>query len=179
MWTKDLLRPESPETEVASDDGGDQSYKEVATETTRMEDDINDKDVYCGRDKRSHIHPGNKRFRKLITEHRESYQTAVLREEKTRITAQIIEIVHKYGGRFMKSDEKSGKWFEVSEAYAHDKVSHALRSAKDPHRIRVPRKRVQKEDQPTKAEDEALRRLLMTQEKLYSDLISKQKAIIC
>jgi len=88
---------------------------------------ITDVDVYCGRDKRTHAHPGNKRFRELITSHRESYQTATLRENKTKITSDIIETVHGYGGRFLKLDEEAGQWFEVDSAYTHDKVSHALR----------------------------------------------------
>ena len=139
--------------------------------------DISDMDVYCGRDKRNHSHPGNIRFRDLIKAHRERYQNASLREYKTRITSEIIGIVHSYGGRFLKLNEETGHWYEVDGAYIHDKVSHALRSAKDPDRPRPQRRRPPRVEEPTAAEDEAFWKLVGKQEKIYVELQRKKESL--
>jgi hypothetical protein len=47
-------------------------------------------DVICGRGK-SVSHPGNKRFRRLILAQKEAYQKATRRDDKTRITFEIVE----------------------------------------------------------------------------------------
>lgn len=134
---------------------------------------ICDVDVYCGRDKRTHSHPGNKRFRELIASYREQYQQASLREQKTRITTEIINQVHSYGGRFMKlRDEGSSlqEWYEVDAANTHDKVSHALRSAKDPTRPRQAKERKVKIEKPTPMEEEIFQRVLTKQKHYYREL---------
>jgi hypothetical protein len=46
-------------------------------------------DVICGRGK-SVSHPGNQRFRRLILAKKEAYQKAKRRDEKTRITFEIV-----------------------------------------------------------------------------------------
>ena len=46
-------------------------------------------DIICGRGARM-SHPGNQRFRDLVLAHRASYQKAKRREDKTRITAEIV-----------------------------------------------------------------------------------------
>lgn len=46
-------------------------------------------DVICGRGK-SICHPGNQRFRRMILAKKESYQKARRRDEKTRITFEIV-----------------------------------------------------------------------------------------
>jgi hypothetical protein len=46
-------------------------------------------DVICGRGK-SVSHPGNQRFRRIILAKKEAYQKARRRDEKTRITFEIV-----------------------------------------------------------------------------------------
>eukprot|EP00980_Cylindrotheca_fusiformis_P031203 scaffold25978_cov122-Cylindrotheca_fusiformis.AAC.1 len=55
-------------------------------------------DVICGRDKLSHTHVGNKRFRKIIEMNRVSYQNATSRDEKTRITCQVVDVIRSSNG---------------------------------------------------------------------------------
>ena len=155
-----------------------QSSTEVVVEKQRFSGTIiTEFDVYCGRDKRNHSHPGNKRFRDLIQANRDRYQNAALREYKTRITSDIIDMVHSYGGRFLRLDEASNTWYQVDGAYIHDKVSHALRSARDPLRPKVQKKRLAKIEGPTAAEDEAFWRLVAKQEKFYKELSLQPRSI--
>jgi hypothetical protein len=139
----------------------------VGKETNDVEE-LNAIDVFCGRDKMANSHSGNKFFRQLVSQHRERYQSASLREEKTRIISYIIDIVHSHKGRFVKFNQETGQFYEAEVEFAKDKVSHALRSAKDPDRPRPTRKRPIRVDQPTAAEEEAFQRTLAAQEKFYS-----------
>lgn len=47
-------------------------------------------DVICGRGSRI-SHPGNQRFRKLVSEQKGAYQRAARREDKTKITLDIVQ----------------------------------------------------------------------------------------
>ena len=47
-------------------------------------------DIICGRGSRV-AHPGNQRFRKVVLERKVEYQKAQRRDEKTRITHEIVE----------------------------------------------------------------------------------------
>lgn len=130
------------------------------TSTSNMDNDMSAYDLYqnkpltndvvCGRDRFSHAHAGNKQFRTLIEENRKRYQTASSRDEKTRITHQLVTYIRNLpsGGRFLKLDTQNQRWYDVGDEYAREKVSHALRSAKDPA-LRKPRKK--KQQKPPKA----------------------------
>ena len=132
-------------------------------------------DVLCGRDKVSHAHEGNKRFRKIIEKHREDYQTAQNREKKTSITCKIIQVVQGNGGRFLKKNDSTEKWEVVTEVYAKEKVSHALRSAKDPNRPKVKKRRVIPKYIPTPREEEIFQAALRDQQRIFKSLISKER----
>jgi hypothetical protein len=47
-------------------------------------------DIVCGRGSRV-AHPGNQRFRKIVLDYKEAYQKAQRRDDKTRITQEIVE----------------------------------------------------------------------------------------
>jgi hypothetical protein len=132
---------------------------------------VNATDVLCGRDKISHSHDGNKNFRKVIESHREDYQNAETRDKKTQITCRIIATVQGKGGRFLKLDEATGLWEEVSDQYAREKVSHALRSAKDPHRPRVKKPRQTKQYVPTDDENTLFQEALAEQQRIFTALV--------
>lgn len=132
---------------------------------------VNPSDVLCGRDKVSNAHIGNKNFRCIIERYREMYQSADCRDEKTNITCSVINKVRGSGGRFLKLDEATNLWEPVSEQYAREKVSHALRSAKDPNRPKVKKPRKTKEYIPTPEEEAAFRDALEEQRKIFQALL--------
>ena len=133
---------------------------------------VNASDVLCGRDKTSHAHVGNKHFRRIIEAHREDYQNAQCRDQKTNITCQVIASIHINGGRFLKLNDNSGLWEEVSEQYAREKVSHALRSAKDPNRPKVKKPRKTKQYVPSAEEDKQFHEALKTQKEIFQTLLA-------
>jgi len=90
------------------------------------------RDVICGRNTAAINNPGNQRYNLLVHEHRAEYQATRERAAKVRITQAIIQRVRRLGGRFLKYDAKESVWFEISEDYKREKVSHALRTAVDP-----------------------------------------------
>ena len=129
---------------------------------------VRSEDVLCGRDRLIHAHPGNRRFRHLVTMYRERYQSAKHREEKTKMTTKIVETVKSYGGCFLK--QEGGSWHEVDQAYAHEKVSHALRSAKDPNRVKPKRTRNVPIKPPSAEEDRYFHILVADQHIIYQRL---------
>jgi hypothetical protein len=99
-------------------------------------------DIICGRGK-SGPHLGNQRFRRLVSSMKEAYQKARRREEKTRITQNIVRalrdgdppcryVIKSYIQfhwcnrsitsvyRFVLKDE-TGLWFDAGEDYAREK----------------------------------------------------------
>jgi hypothetical protein len=130
-------------------------------------------DILCGRDKLSYSHEGNKRFRELVLTYREEYQTAPSREIKSKISCHIVAFVKQRGGRFLKQDDVSGAWKEVSSEYAHEKVSHALRSAKDPNRPRVKKQREPAKYVPTTEENALFEKTLADQQRIFEGLVSQ------
>jgi hypothetical protein len=51
----------------------------------------NPNDVICGRGKMTTAHPGNRRFRQLVRERKDVYQKAKRRDDKTRITFDLVQ----------------------------------------------------------------------------------------
>ena len=125
-------------------------------------------DIMCGRDRFIHSHPGNHRFRRLISDYRERYQSAKHRDEKTRMTTEVVDTVKGYGGRFLK--QEGGFWREVDQSYAHEKVSHALRSAKDPNRANPKRTRNIPIRPPSAEEERFFQIMLADQQAIYQRL---------
>jgi hypothetical protein len=155
----------SSQTAATTDEKSDSQQQQL--------DGVSSTDVLCGRDKLSHGHVGNKQFRRLIEKHRAAYQSAPSREAKTQITCKVIASIHGYGGRFLKLDDSSGTWDEVSDLYAREKVSHALRSAKDPYRPRIKKRRQMKEYVPTPEEESLFQDALADQQQIFQSMIAK------
>lgn len=139
--------------------------------------DIREYDVLLGRSKVAHGNPGNKRFRELIQAFRCEYQRAKVRQQKTSLVKKIIHMISGKGGRFLKYNEEMG-WYQVDEQETYDKVSHALRSAREPINISALTEHVTWNLlQPSKAMgcvqprfDELLRR----QKRMMCDLVDQQ-----
>ena len=137
-------------------------------------DGLQSVDVLCGRDKMSHAHSGNKRFRQIIERHREGYQTASCREQKTSITCQIVKMIRDCEGRFLKRDDETGEWSDVGDDYAREKVSHALRSAKDPNRPKIKKPRVVPKFVPSPEQEALFRATLRDQQRIFHSLVEKE-----
>jgi hypothetical protein len=134
-------------------------------------------DVLCGRDKLSYAHVGNKRFRHIIAMNREAYQTAApSRAEKTSITSETIAMIRASGGRFLKLDEITGEFQELGEYYIHEKVSHALRSAQDPNRRRLKKRREVQKYIPTSEEDALFQETWREQQRIFQSLVSQARS---
>ncbi|CAB9515421.1 Nitrilase family, member 2 [Seminavis robusta] len=91
--------------------------------------DIEPTDVLCGRGKTSFNHVGNRRFRDLIAASTDKYNSAKSRLEKSMVVHAIVEQVKKVKGRFLKQDRYTGRWYELDERQAKEKVGHAIRDA--------------------------------------------------
>jgi hypothetical protein len=94
-------------------------------------DSILEADVLCGRGGLSNHHPGNKRFRRVVSEMRRTYRSTEAKNHKTDLSRAIVDHVCGYGGRFIKKDEKSGRYHVLTKAEARKKTSQALRETKE------------------------------------------------
>ena len=86
-------------------------------------------DVICARGKAAKDHSGNRLFRMLIQESVERYEQSETKLEKSIIVSQIIESVREGcpEGGFVKRDIKSGRWYEVGDVWAREKVGQSIR----------------------------------------------------
>jgi hypothetical protein len=88
-----------------------------------------DNDVLCGRGGDINIHPGNIKFRKLVSTNKLVYLTCRFKREKRLIAERIVNDIKSQTppGRFITKDKINGYWFEISDEKARDKTSQALR----------------------------------------------------
>ncbi|GAX12640.1 hypothetical protein FisN_13Lh108 [Fistulifera solaris] len=63
------------------------------------------------------------------------------RYEKSLVVHGVVEQIQASGGRFLKHDEKTGSWYELSSAQMKEKVGHAIRDAVNALEARAERKR--------------------------------------
>lgn len=83
-------------------------------------------DILCGKDKSYGTHLGNRIFRAAILAFRDLYASARCKQDKMAITRAVVRRLHDgYGSRFVRFHD--GRWEEISDVTARDKVSHALR----------------------------------------------------
>jgi hypothetical protein len=69
---------------------------------------------------------GNRRFRELVAQSTEDYNTAQSRAEKCGIVEAIKDEIAKSGGSFLTYDE-SGTWLEMEPEKVRQKIAHAIR----------------------------------------------------
>jgi hypothetical protein len=93
-------------------------------------DRIRDLDILCGRGGKSNHHPGNKKYRQVVSEMKNTYRSTEARKSKTDLSRAIVDMVCEYGGRFVRKDEPSGRYYVLSKAEARKKTSQALRETK-------------------------------------------------
>jgi len=89
-----------------------------------------DNDVICGRGKQYQNHSGNKKFRKIIDSNLERYDKAESKPQKSRVVIAIVDLIRdncKPFGGFVDKNADTGRWFEIGDSQAREKVGHALR----------------------------------------------------
>lgn len=146
----------------------------ASRKTMNNDDIIPDKmDILCGRDKVSYSHVGNKRFRVIVEMNYQKYQQCSTREAKTRITDEIIQGIRECGGRFLRKNEYTGMYEDVGDAYAHEKVSHALRSAKPKSKAPRKKRKVVKKP-PSPQENKAFEFIFREQQKIFQEMVAGQ-----
>ena len=109
--------------------------KKIPTSSSGRKDIVDeptDCDILCGRGGRSNHHPGNKRYRQVVSEMKASYKTIGSKAAKTGLSSAIVDHVYNYGGRFLKKmDGETDKYQVLSVVEGRKKTSQALREAKD------------------------------------------------
>ncbi|CAB9530614.1 expressed unknown protein [Seminavis robusta] len=93
--------------------------------------EITELDVMCGRGGKANHHLGNKLYRKLVNEMKQKYRNTEDKDDKTELSRSIVDQVYEYGGRFVKKDAPSGRYYVLSKAEARIKTSQALRENRD------------------------------------------------
>ena len=84
------------------------------------------RDVICGRGKKNWGHGGNVHFRNVIRWNVQRYIDAPTKNDKTLVVISLVDEIRAQGGRFLKED-LYGRWFDIGDAQARDKVGHSLR----------------------------------------------------
>mmetsp|Transcript_46190 Transcript_46190/g.70647 ORF Transcript_46190/g.70647 Transcript_46190/m.70647 type:complete len:875 (-) Transcript_46190:72-2696(-) len=89
---------------------------------------VTDYDILCGRGGLTNHHQGNKRFRDIVALHRPDYVRAP-KIQKPSVARVIVRAIRNGDppGRFLKKDDKTGKWIDIGDKKAAEKTSQALR----------------------------------------------------
>jgi len=81
----------------------------------------------CGRGKTAYENVGNRRFRVLIANRLPQYANADNRHSRRMLIGATLEAVHATGGRFIRRENATKRWFVVRTKMAREKVGHAFR----------------------------------------------------
>jgi len=80
---------ENEESVVGSDDHSVEQNIDTSPPRGEIVHEPKPEDIICGRGSRI-THPGNRRFRQIVLEQKDLYQKATKREDKTKITLDIV-----------------------------------------------------------------------------------------
>ena len=89
-----------------------------------------DIDVLCGSGKGKANHPGNRRFRCIVTKHCAKYVTAKTKAEKMKVSKTILLEVLRLGARIIQKHPIHEEWYVADPKVGRDKISHCLRLIK-------------------------------------------------
>lgn len=106
--------------------------KEEEEENLEGSDDLppvgcRETDVLFGRGGAMRKHKGNVMFRGLVKKCQPAYIGALEKNDKMLIARLIVQAVRKFGGRFLKKNERTGVWEPVDDYRVRTKISQALR----------------------------------------------------
>ena len=90
-------------------------------------DEINDKDVLCGRGTRTNLHPGNKIYLQIADARRQRYKSTGNMNVKKALIMEILDIYKSENARFLEYDSDVNRWYVLPESMAYKKVSQRLR----------------------------------------------------
>ena len=104
-----------------------------------------DHDVILGKGTGPNKHAGNIAFRQMVAERREDYLETP-RQFKTQIAQDIVDLVHRRGGRFLQrfgGDGSGGDdvWTEADPRVVLEKTKQSLRDSQPNHLMGKPQKR--------------------------------------
>ncbi|CAJ1930577.1 unnamed protein product [Cylindrotheca closterium] len=90
-----------------------------------------DCDILCGRGVRTSHQWGNKNFKQLVKDRQVEY-LACHRNDKSRLSNEIMDVIKSYNGRFLRrvkvpDRQERYAWVELSAQRAYEKVCQALR----------------------------------------------------
>ncbi len=121
----------SSSTGVVSSHSESKSRSQSSPEPGESVDEVFNADVLCGRGGKSNHHPGNKRYRQVISQMKSGYRQIGNKTAKTDLSRAIVDHVYEYGGRFLRYEKAIGKFIVLTPSEARKKTSQALREAKD------------------------------------------------
>jgi hypothetical protein len=101
---------------------GDLSY----TQHDYIEGDIRDVDYLVGRGGHNTRHPGNQAYLDQKDSLQESYTNAKTRSDKHQISKELVHWVHARGGRFLKRDSATRKWYILPNDIAYKQARQKL-----------------------------------------------------
>lgn len=83
---------------------------------------VNPYDILCGRGKTAFTHPGNRRFRDTVASVVDEYNAAGSRLGKSMVVTRIVQGIRAEGGRFLKLDRSTHRYYELDDKQAKEKV---------------------------------------------------------
>mmetsp|Transcript_7152 Transcript_7152/g.18186 ORF Transcript_7152/g.18186 Transcript_7152/m.18186 type:complete len:273 (+) Transcript_7152:52-870(+) len=87
-------------------------------------------DIICARNSLVHRNPGNQRYTAVVQEFADAYHATNEKTEKMAIRRQVAQRVLEYGGRFVRYEESSNSFEEITDkSKVREKIAHALRAA--------------------------------------------------
>jgi hypothetical protein len=117
-----------PPTKLHNLDAAIQQQQQGQTPMTLPSDySPRDHDICCGRGKRNWNHKGNVYFRNLIQANVDRYITGKTKTDKTAIVLAVVDQVRLGGSYFVKQNDDNGRWYDIGDAQAREKVGHSLR----------------------------------------------------
>lgn len=131
-----------------------------------------DMDVVCARGRQAQLHPGNQRFKRIITDHHKAYFNAASKMHKTIVVSNIIDAV-RMNGDFVRVNTKTGVYETISERLAREKVGQGLRDMLHLKYSSSTKAKKRRKIEQQKIQDEQLHKIVMCNigvQKLMNDL---------
>lgn len=109
-------------------------------------------DILCGRGRGSFLHEGNKVYLSLLRQNIQTYTTTEKRVEKSLIIKSVVSSLKERGFRFLKQEERTEGWYELTDDECYNRTAHALRDLirkKKPKGRRNTKKSASRSSSPT------------------------------
>lgn len=105
-----------------------------------------DADVLCQRGGLANKHVGNHRYLAAKETLQDVYR-ATPKAGRTAVAQRLVDLVHGWGGRFLRYDGKKGGWYEIHNHTARTKAGQALRESYTPEDRKEKRDRYRQQQQ--------------------------------